>query len=494
MSAIGRKQAGKFHVDGREIFGELTVSGAETLLYLRDDEPFNDRTFSDGCIHGTLHDLEMVSLFDCISSGVGHTVRKDQRYYFAKVFPHHVISGRQHISPPDGTISAIHFLIDDAARLFYDFDAFGRVPKPQDHIEALVNAKTGVIHREVKTGPEPEIVYFSGRLEIFNVDTVLGNVSAAHNPVSGMGGPEGIFIKNSIPVTLRFASPVNFDSAFDGMLSLVRYFELLVGRQQNIVDVGLVVGDGTSYEHYLKVEWSLAPTRPAPDEERGPHPRDILLSPIDDPTMFGNVLSAYFARRSVWNTARWRFAGKFNQRRSYDVDRLVAMANVFDILPDSIFPVGPPIADDLSKARDEAKALFEALPQTSDRDSVLGALGRIGKLSLKRKISARVKLISDRASNRFPELAFVTEKAVNCRNYFVHGSKKDFDYTDDYPLVWFFVDTLEFVFGASDLIEAGWEVATWLARGSMMSHPFGEYKNQYLDNLKRLKRALASAP
>jgi hypothetical protein len=82
---------------------------------------------------------------------------------------------------------------------------------------------------------------------------------------------------------------------------------------------------------------------------------------------------------------------------------------------------GPPVADNLKEAGEKAKELFTALPQSSDRDSVLSALGRLGTLSLKRKIAARVKLISDNTV-AFPELAMITEKAVNCRNYFVHGS------------------------------------------------------------------------
>jgi hypothetical protein len=38
-----------------------------------------------------------------------------------------------------------------------------------------------------------------------------------------------------------------------------------------------------------------------------------------------------------------RFASKFNQRYSYDVVRLIATANIFDILLHSVFPPGPPI-------------------------------------------------------------------------------------------------------------------------------------------------------
>jgi len=51
----------------------------------------------------------------------------------------------------------------------------------------------------------------------------------------------------------------------------------------------------------------------------------------------------------------------------------------------------------------------------------------------------------------------------------------------------FFSDTLEFVFATSDLIEAGWDMKVWIARGTTMSHPFGSYWASYSDRLRALK-------
>jgi hypothetical protein len=172
-----------------------------------------------------------------------------------------------------------------------------------------------------------------------------------------MGSPKGIFLKNTIQVQIRFATPVGFSTAVDKLVVLVRYFELIVGRQQQVLDIGIVLNEGAARE-YLNVDWSLAPQREGPEEERGPHHADLLLSPIPDPSKFEKVLSAYLGRQPEWKAARWRFASKFNERRRYDIDRLIAMANVFDILPDSVFPRCPPIPDDMKRARDTAKMLF----------------------------------------------------------------------------------------------------------------------------------------
>jgi hypothetical protein len=490
---FGKKLAGTFNVDGRDIFGELTVDGNASTLRLRSEKFFNEQTIKEGCIEGTLHDLAKVSLFGCVSTGVGHVGAQGERYYYAKVFPHVVISGSRHLRPSDETISAIQFVIDDASALFYDFDAFGTVLRPENFIESIAQSNKEITHRDVKTGPEPEIVYFAGQREIFRAETAIGAVTAFHNPHhSLMNSPRGVFIRNHITVTIEFTTPVSFDKSLDGMLALVRYFELLIGRQQNIPDIVLVLGDGGSYDQYLKVDWSAAPQRPVSgNDERGPQSFDVLLNPIDDAKIFGEVLTSYLDREQSWKTPRVRFAGKFNKRGSYDLDRLIASANIFDILPASLFSTDQPIAGDLSAARDTARALFRALPPSADRDSVLNALGRVGKLSLKKKIAERVKLISQKSDAYFPELAMVTEKAVNCRNYYVHGGNADFDYTNNYPTMWFFIDTLEFIFGASDLIDAGWDVAAWVRKGTAMSHPFGEYKVEYSNHLNRLKQALA---
>jgi len=54
----------------------------------------------------------------------------------------------------------------------------------------------------------------------------------------------------------------------------------------------------------------------------------------------------------------------------------------------------------------------------------------------------------------------------------------------------FFVDTLEFVFAASDLVEAGWDVKAWSAKPTGTSHPFGAYRISYAMHLRKLKALL----
>jgi hypothetical protein len=144
------------------------------------------------------------------------------------------------------------------------------------------------------------------------------------------------------------------------------------------------------------------------------------------------------------------------------------------------------MSEEQKSARDAARKMFRALPPSAERDSVLGELGRMGKSKLKHKIRHRAKALLDKAG-QFPELVMVCDEAVNCRNFYVHGTEPVFDYEANSAARTFFTETLEFVFAASDLMEAGWNISAWLARGSSMSHEFARYHVNYGLGLQELK-------
>jgi hypothetical protein len=91
----------------------------------------------------------------------------------------------------------------------------------------------------------------------------------------------------------------------------------------------------------------------------------------------------------------------------------------------------------------------------------------------RQKIRYRARKLVEAVPEWFPSLFTVTDEAVNCRNHYVHGSRPRFDYNGNFAAVVFLTETLEFVFGASDLIEADWDIRSWILQGATMSHPFG---------------------
>jgi hypothetical protein len=274
-------------------------------------------------------------------------------------------------------------------------------------------------------------------------------------------------------------------SAYDAILhtlTLIRYLGVVVGRPQNLLRLSVRI---TADQQVLQVYSTMLPKHRRSKDERNPHVADLLINAVEQPEAFSRILENWLVRDQAWRAARGRFFNSSSKGR-YDHDRLIAAANVFDILPSSAVPPKTEISEQLEAAKNACRDIFKALPDSPERSSVLGELGRVGKSRLKQKIRYRAQPLVDAMDTQLPELLLVTDEAVNCRNYYVHGGKRRFDYECNFEMVTFFTDTLEFVFVASDLIEAGWDVMAWARRGSMMTHPVGTYRIAYREHLQRI--------
>ena len=457
---------------------------------MRDDDRFSPFALADGCITGILNDLTKVTLLDRITlSGPGSASRGGEQYHYAKLFPHFVLTGQCHIAPNDPIVSRIRVFIEDASELFYDFDAFGTVIDSRPHIDSIATANG--LDRQIPIGPEPQIVYFAGKREIVSVETVFGIVRAQHNPSWCLPSPRGVRIDNNISITLEVVEPIAFAEAIDRLLRVLRFLELVIGRPQNLQNTAVLVGAGAE-QQWLKVHWSHQPSR---DESRGsgrrsPQPADMLLMPIEHPEEFCRVIDFWLKNDDERQDARGRFHTSFAMQRTYTVERLVASANMFDILPKSAVPHDVDLSADLRQAKTVCEKEFKNLPDSYERNSVLNALGRVGKASLKHKARHRGQLVVTAFGGRASELLFVLDAAVDCRNHYVHGTSSRIDYSKNFDVVVFLTNTLEFAFGASELVEAGWEIQRFAGRGSTMTHPYGSYLVTYKSNLEALKALL----
>jgi hypothetical protein len=483
--------SGKFRISpDKEIHGELTLAGAKTSLNLHDNNGFSVRPIPEQSILGVLYDLKKVTLIRCvlISGATGNGA--DNSFHAATLFPHFVLYGDRHLDPNEKSILGVRLVFDDARALFYDFDAFGVVIDPLPFIEQIAKANEPLIHRKVETGPYPQILYFTGKREIFSVDTVLGRISASHSLRRNLGGPDGVWMKNTIGVSIAFGDPVTFEDCIERTSTLLPYFGLLVGRPQNLLRLTLRTQPVQQTVDSLEAYWCMRPKRDPEHEGQKPQPAEVLLDPVGRSEEFSRVLAHWLSRHDTWRDARSRFFNSFAGQIHYDIDRLVGSANMFDILPDSAVPPVVEVSDELKAAKECSQQMFRALPRTPERDSVLNALGRIGKSALKQKIRHRADSVVKATGSRLGEINTVTDEAVNCRNHYVHGSDPSFDYNAHSDMVEFFTDALEFVFATSDLIEGGWDLKTWSDKGSTMSHPFGRFLVGYRANLQKLKSLL----
>lgn len=71
----------------------------------------------------------------------------------------------------------------------------------------------------------------------------------------------------------------------------------------------------------------------------------------------------------------------------------------------------------------------------------------------------------------------------------MHGSLDGLEYEKIEPFLAFLTDTLEFVFAASDLIDAGWSALRWSRRSLGSGHSFSRFLTGYKHLLGELRIA-----
>ena len=471
------------------VSGQLRIAGRKSSLHLQDELCLIGGP-SKSLVTGVLQDGSKVTLIECLSEEqTTRTSETGVRSRFVRMFPHFILEGPAHVDPQEANISRISFGVEHAPALFYDFDAFGRAPDAKAVMELI--ASTDTRGRTVEIGEHPEVVYFNGKFRIIETDIALGRLSVEHNPSWSFGGANSVNIQNFISVRLDFSASVNFDEALGRLMRLLRFLELVVGRPQRLLKLRVVVSSA-SKDLPLDVHWSHGPGHGARDEidSRSPQPNDILLDAIRRQDEFITVIRRWFDTDVEHRDARQRFDAVFSKQRTFDEDRLIGAANMFDLLPESAVPSVVPLSDDLAKAKAAARAIFKALPPSIERNSMLNALGRLGDATLKHKVRHRAELVLSKVpGTRFPKLLAVLEAAVDCRNHYVHGAETSINYRANFNLVVFFTNTLEFVFGASELVEAGWDINAFIAKGTSMTHPYGAYLVNYKEDLTLFESA-----
>lgn len=480
---------GSFWVDNeRIIFGHLSLSGEDSLLYLRDDYHFKTNHLLHSDIHGSLHDLRKVSLIDCICpSEQGRYGGPTGIYYFSEIFPHYVLTGSDHLKSSDKRIIGISFTIEDATSVLYDFDTFSTVLNAKDYIHELVNSNTH--DREVEVGSNPIIGYYTGKHTIFQSKTSIGTVYATHAPSFSLGGPSGINIENTIFINIDFDQPLEFKECLDRTYSVCQFFEIMAGRPQKMHRWHLRLDSSSIDAPVLEVYSSMQSAKERLAEERGVHPADVPLDGARQPDHFSNVLALWLERQPSWKEARGRYLNCLRKRNLYDADRIVAAANMFDILPDAAVESEVVISDELADAKRRCRAILKELPKGQEREGALNLLGRIGRSGLKQKVRQRTGLVMKKVEDVFPDLYIVADAAVDCRNHYVHGppSGSKIDYSAHTDMLAFLTDTLEFIFCASDLVEAGWDIGEYIGRGTTMTHPLGAYRVKYSEDIQKLR-------
>lgn len=475
---------------GQSVVGELRIRGPKTLLTVHSEE-FLQPIHDGSTVQGISFRGEYVTLIDCRSPGAGHkSVPGEPTRYHADIFPHFVAVGNQHFQPKEAFVSGIHFTASDLPSLVYDFDAFGHVIDSRKIIDTVLTEAREI--RDVEAGECPHVFYWTGKGRVFEVETVIGKVSVNHRPTFSMGGPSGAYIKNRMVVSVEPASPVTFDQAIDLLYVMNCFLTIAAGRTQELQHIQITTPITGSKPPQM---WDVTPSymwsSAEEDTLHEPRPRDVPLDPIKERAEFERVLTDWLKRHERWRMARVRYVECLRNSNHYGADRLVAAANMFDILPSEAVPASSEIAEDIAATRTACIELLRKLPVSIDRDGALSALGRMGKPSLPKKVLHRTSIVEERFGTMFNDLKIVVGVAVKCRNFYVHGSSGDVSFSKVEHLIPFLTDALEFVFAASDLIEAGWDAARWNAEPKGWGHNFARFVANYEFGLAELKKALS---
>lgn len=468
---------------------EFFINGSESYLCIYSDHDLSKAPEKLRYVHGLLPDGTKISFIQNVLFEARNFYGGSDRKFSVRLRPHFVVIGAKHFNEGD-FISKLKFLLYDANSVYHDSDAFGYVSNPEQIIDSILLEDEKILGRSIPRGKYPEIAYFTGKYDIFSTNTEIGNVSASRSVTLPMGKVDGIFIESSIYTSLEFPKPTPLHDAISKLKSLLRFFEIVLGRKQIITDLLFSLSseeEKFSATRQSHIYWCMH-DRIASDDRS--FFRDLPINAGVDPQNFSCILTNWLSMDEARKDARERFSNLTIERNRYSIDRIVGSANIFDILPHDAIPPPRPLPAEVITARDNARRIFKALPNSLERQSILGALGRLDKHNLKQKIRHRATFLINAAPSFFSEINIVTDEAVNCRNHYVHGGPSKINYATSSHLIPFLTDTLEFVFSVSEFLESGWMFQEWAERGTSQSHPWGQYLVNYKSQLEDLKQRL----
>lgn len=497
------KYNGLFFPDGGNGSGHLWFSGSRSSAGLRLAGEFHHLTTNQSDIYGTLVNGVHASLHQCVplsTSFHGGQTRSVE----LKIFPHYIVTGYKYLRPSDAIIAELSYSFSGGALLCAYGKTFDIIHPEADELKALIAADDRRIAeyfpdeelkpepRRAPIGENPLIAFFNGTYEIAqasipNATVTISNAVGCRSPTANGAG-----LANTIVHSIKFKAGVTLSEAMAALRNLHKFYELLLGYRQKYKTIELSLTDTDEVVRSpMRVHWSKGNSRTVA-KKTAVHPADIPVLATLDRKMFEGMLSGWMESMPEMAPSRLRLLdGMMSNLYSYD--RIIGAANVFDLLPSGRTPKQEDISEELSAKLVAARSSFRESPPTAVRDSVLSALGRAGKPTLRSKILSRAAVVNGAFGDRFKNIELACHQAVLCRNHYVHGSDAGFNYEDDFQSFAFITDTLEFVFSASDLIDCGWDVTNYCKDGGTASHPFHRYMVGYEVNMLALTASLAAA-
>jgi len=475
MEKLENHYVGRFVFGMKRHVGRLVLSGPETLLQVESSTPIAFPSFDRvPMLRGTTQTGKKISLcvVDGHKVGSGPSSRR-KRYYTADFFPHYVALGPRYVDPGREVISAISFTTDGAKHIFADHESFGI--GQVDDISNVLPARAKKDKRPIK---HSQLFYYIARGPIVAVQTKQIKFQAYNDVSYKFPSADGIRLDNVIRIRLQFKAPVKLQDAIEAAYDFRSFCELMTLGPQCMCDLMIEHKAAKKDETPLSLVISYADKPIAEDVSF----RNTLIKAGSNPDEFQRVLSNWMTGQNERRIARLRVIQGIRDR-TFTIDRLIAAANAFDLLPFDNPSLPTDVHDKINELRGAVK---EALPYPLF-EPVLDALGRLGGRNLRSKILARFQLLPASLQSHLPEMEKVIGHCVQARNYFVHGTrprKLSVQVITDNQV--FFTQTLEFIFVTAELSECGWDWQSWRRTGG--SSPLTYYLDSYQHQLQELKK------
>ena len=455
---------------GRRIAGHLKLKRGGLLdsnvLSIVDDEIVRIRT--GGSLHG-VSVAGRVSLLDCVGGGMlGSTHWGDFTIHHGDVSFRYALFGKRHVAADEKCIWGIEFTLEGVESSVFmqdKFDRFGLLLDPDDEIlDAIERKRPDYLTGDFVKG-KAMVSYFTGDWDYLpRFVTVLGTVHVRRSMHIDNFGRR---MEDTPRIAIDFDDdPKTLEGAWEKMREVRQFFAWMMGYAPAWKDVMFFTSklneDGfrDHGEGHLDVfgpnEWKEVPesaTRCG-----------TLIDASGNPGHFVEVMTKWLERNDDprRKKANTRFFGSIQgTSRRVLQDGIVSAANTFDLLPD-----GDKIEVQIPKA---ASSKAKGTKAVAAR-----------RVALRDIVKCRAAVVLDSLGRaKLEDLEGVIDLAVQCRNYYTHGGDErnagavDFG---DFDVVHFLTQTLEFIYGASELLECGWNVTTSAADED---HPIKAYVGSY---------------
>ena len=473
----------------RQIAGSIEVKknhAVDSAIVSLVDNEFLHLNYGDS-LYGVT-EAGRASLHDCAQAVSSHTQWHDFGLYHGDAPFRCVLFGEEFIKPEERCIHGIEFSLvgSDASVFTGDLSSkHGSIFNPSKAtLDALKNELNAPDNDFSASGSV--VTYYKGDSRVLSEFKTSCGTIHIWRPWSMSG--HNMHNDYEPRINIRFDNELlTVDDSVSRMFEIRQFFTWIMGYAPIWEDLAVYTSRefdaenrtsmGNFYDLFIPQESK---------EDNGLKNRRFqgaLIDGIGHSEHFIDVMNNWLKRNINYKRrqANVRLFGSFDgTSRKVLEDRIVAAANMFDLLPDEDKPASSELPQKVQSTIDCAmQEIRKEMDQGSQRDDLLTSLGHLKSSTtrLRATISHRADIVIQLiGEDRLPNINADIRLAVNCRNYYTHGrASSEVDFGDP-TTVWYLAVTLEFIYMVSELTLCGWDPSKSIKGGF---HPYEAYLREH---------------